>query len=185
MKESIQRTRTTSSQTDYDLKGKDMGDFDYGKAEADLFDVGCHNPEEVYGYKSEKGFNEFMRENGLNPDRYRSNNNTGSSGTNGCFITSACVEAEGLGDDCEELNVLRRYRDTFLRYRDGGEADIKEYYSIAPKIVKAINEQQNAKELWDEIYQKMVRPCVSFIKEGNNEAAYKLYRGYVQILAKY
>ena len=58
--------------------------FDYDKAEADLYDSGCPYSEDIYGYRSEKGINEFMRENGLDPDRYYSGgNNSGDSSNNG------------------------------------------------------------------------------------------------------
>ena len=44
--------------------------YDYGKAEADLYDVGARFPEDVYEYSSEKSFRRHMKEYGLNPDRY-------------------------------------------------------------------------------------------------------------------
>ena len=42
-----------------------MSKFNYKKAEADLYDVGAHYPDEIYDYKSEKSFRSFMKENGL------------------------------------------------------------------------------------------------------------------------
>ena len=56
----------------------------------------------------------------------------------GCFLTSACTEARGLPDDCHELTVLRSFRDGYLRSQPEGEAEIAEYYAVAPKIVDAI-----------------------------------------------
>ena len=47
-----------------------MAKFDYKKAEADLYDVGAHHPDEIYDYKSEKAIRGYMKENGLNPDKY-------------------------------------------------------------------------------------------------------------------
>src|SRR6185295_8850185 len=32
-----------------------------------------------------------------------------------CFITTACAQAQGLPDDCEELTVLRGLRDDYIR----------------------------------------------------------------------
>ena len=40
----------------------------------------------------------------------------------GCFLTSACVEAMNLPDDCEELMILRKFRDTWLVKQPGGQA---------------------------------------------------------------
>ena len=47
-----------------------MAKFDYKKAEADLYDSGARHPDEIYEYKSEKAIRGYMKENGLNPDKY-------------------------------------------------------------------------------------------------------------------
>lgn len=95
-----------------------MGDkkFNYGKAEADLYDAGCPDSEEIYGYRSEKAIESFMRENGLDPEKYYDNtedskSSSSNNNSSGCYLTSACVNAKGLPDDCEELTVLRNFRD--------------------------------------------------------------------------
>ena len=65
-----------------------------------LYDVGARHPDEIYNYKSEKSFRSFMKENGLNPDKYNKPDGKGShvksgsasgSGSEGCYLTSACV----------------------------------------------------------------------------------------------
>lgn len=156
--------------------------FDYGKAEADLYDSGCPYSEEIYGYRSEKGINEFMRENGLNPDRYYSgDSNNGVSGNgasngSGCFITTACVEARGLDDDCYELYTLRQFRDTYLKDKAGGKSEIAEYYRTAPQIVEIINNRSDAAKIWEDIFQNMISPCIVFIENQKEEDAYALYK---------
>lgn len=50
----------------------------------------------------------------------------------GYFITTACCEVLGLGYDCFELRILRRYRDPFLATRPGGAAAIARCYALAP-----------------------------------------------------
>lgn len=104
----------------------------------------------------------------------------GDSGSSGaCFLTSACTEAKGLPDDCDELTTLRRFRDSYLKNRDNGEADIKEYYEKAPIIVSAIKARENSQELFERIYEELVLPCVKMIKGGDHEGAYKTYKEYV------
>ena len=160
--------------------------FNYGKAEADLYNAGCCDSEEIYEYRTERGINEFMRENGLNPEKYyeddKSDNSDNSaengSGTFGCFLTSACVEAKGLPDDCRELEILRSFRDNYLACRSDGKEEITRYYRIAPEIVKRINALSNAKEIWNRIYNELVIPSVEFIKSGKNEKAYAHYKAY-------
>lgn len=95
----------------------------------------------------------------------------------GCYLTSACMYAKGLPDDCYELETLRRYRDTWLKSSEEGAAVIKQYYEIAPKIVSAINETKDSKTVYEMLYEKMVKPCVAFIEQGKYEETLQLYRG--------
>ena len=106
--------------------------------------------------------------------------NGGSSG--GCFLTSACTEARGLPDDCEELTVLRAFRDGYMKSLPQGQADICEYYHVAPAIVEKIHAMPNAKGIFDRIYTELVLPCVALIQAEKNEEAYAIYRQYVQSL---
>lgn len=163
--------------------------FNYDKAEADLFDSGCHHSEDIYGYRSEKGINEFMRENGLNPDRYYGRDKTsgghnGSKNTGGCFITTACIMAMGLPDDCYELTVLRGFRDNYLKNRENGAQDIADYYRNAPQIVESISNRNDADQIWRDIYQDMVCLCIQHIEAHEFEKAYKLYKSFTIRLRK-
>ena len=81
---------------------KKLDGFDYRKAEADLDNVGDCHPDEIYSYHSEKAVRGYMKEHGLNPDKYykpdRKNTRSGSKGNDngGCYLTTACVASRGL-----------------------------------------------------------------------------------------
>jgi len=109
--------------------------------------------------------------------RYKDRDSSG-----GCFLTSACIEARGLPDNCEELTVLRAFRDGYMKSSSQGQSDICEYYHIAPAIVKKIRTQPNAVELFDNIYMELVLPCVELIHAGKNEEAHTKYRNFVKKL---
>lgn len=102
--------------------------------------------------------------------------------SSGCFLTSACVEARGLADDCEELTILRAFRDGYMRNLPNGQKDICEYYHVAPAIVEKIHALPNAKEIFDGLYNDLVAPCVVLIQNKYNGAAYTLYKSKVQEL---
>ena len=108
--------------------------------------------------------------------RYKNRNSSG------CFLTSACVEAKGLADDCRELTVLRSFRDTYLKKLDCGCSDICEYYHIAPVIVEKIKMLPNAIEIFETIYNELVIPCVLLIESNRNDEAYHAYKDYVKKL---
>ncbi len=111
---------------------------------------------------------------------YKSNDSTGS----GCFLTSACVEAKGLPDDCHELMILRSFRDGYLKAQPCGACEIAEYYQIAPQIVDKIKSKANSTEIFEGIYQQLVAPCVALIEKNENAKAHELYRQFVNDLKK-
>jgi len=87
-----------------------------------------------------------------------------------CFITTACVEAVGLPDNCSELNILRSFRDGFMLRHPDGEALIAEYYDIAPRILRRIREQPNARAILEALFAR-IKDCISLIEAGENEGA--------------
>ncbi len=105
-----------------------------------------------------------------------------SSSSSGCFLTSACVEAMGLPDDCRELTALRRYRDEYLASQPCGQCEIAEYYRVAPPIAARIKAQPDAMDVFSRLYDELVVPCVRLIDAGEMEAAHTLYRQHVLTL---
>lgn len=101
-----------------------------------------------------------------------------STSSGGCYLTSACVEAKGLADDCKQLQSLRNFRDGYLRGTEGGEKEIAEYYLVAPKIVENIKKRNDSIDIFETIYEELIEPCVSFIEQGNNNQAHELYKEY-------
>lgn len=155
--------------------------YDYSKAEADLYDAGARHPDEIYEYHTDKGFRSHMKEHGLNPDKYvkpDKSKKSSSSGSSGCYLTTACVVARGLPDDCNELQTLRAFRDTFLASLPDGQNEINQYYRMAPDIVSSIDQRENRDEIWNQVYDELIAPCVRMIQADKNDAAYRLYKRY-------
>lgn len=86
----------------------------------------------------------------------------GASG--GCFLTTACCEYKGLPDNCEELQTLREFRDTYVP-----EFLVVEYYKTAPAITKMLDDKQL------EYIYGVVCECVRDIKQGRKESALNRY----------
>ena len=82
---------------------KKLDGFDYRKAEADLDDIGVRHPDEIYSYHSEKAVRGYMKEHGLNPDKYyksdRKNSKSGSNENNDWAVTS--LPHALLCEDCQ------------------------------------------------------------------------------------
>ena len=110
-----------------------------------------------------------------NPDVSCPPDDSDDDGGSGCFLTSACVCAMGLTDDCEELQLMRALRDKRKLYDNAFIDLIKEYYVIAPQIVSAINKRSDSATVYHDIYNSLVRPCVDAIKQNNEREAIALY----------
>lgn len=161
--------------------------FDYETAREDLWDMGL-DPDELPEKDSERR-DDYLRRNRINPDRYKPGGSRGGSdtgrggyggsGTGGCFLTSACVHVRNLSDDCEELETLRNFRDSFLMASEQGCAEVKEYYAVAPRIVAAINACNDAEAVWEDLFSTVITPAVAYIKDGRLEEAHQLYRSCV------
>lgn len=100
----------------------------------------------------------------------------------GCFLVTACAEARGLPDDCEELQVLRAFRDGYLMESEETRAMVAFYYEIAPRIVAAVKASDTAKEELESIYHSITH-CVDLIRNQDFETALRLYRNTVAKLA--
>ncbi len=105
-----------------------------------------------------------------------------SSSGGGCFLTSACVESHALPDDCFELQTLRAFRDRMVAKSGEFRELVADYYSCAPKIVRAINAAPDSSRHWRRLYDDLVVPCVRLICSGCEKEAWKLYRGVVEEL---
>lgn len=94
-----------------------------------------------------------------------------------CFISSACLEARGLTDDCYELRLLRLFRAEYVAKLPDGDRVLAEYQQKAPAIVRAIEAMpyEEAARVWAEIYERGVARAVSLITNGHWDDAYELY----------
>ena len=101
-----------------------------------------------------------------------------------CYITTAVCTSLGKGDDCEELNILRDYRDGYLMSLENGEQMIDSYYDKAPTIVKAIDQRADRESIYKEIYQSYIMPCLAMIGRGDETGCLEHYKKMVGDLAK-
>ncbi len=94
-----------------------------------------------------------------------------SSGGGGCILTTACVRAQGLPDDCAELGAFRRLRDGYVLHQPSGEDQIRRYYRTAPALIEAIDARPDADAVWARIYVDAVAKLTALIEYGELDAA--------------
>ncbi|MBU2104642.1 MAG: hypothetical protein KKF67_02625, partial [Nanoarchaeota archaeon] len=102
-----------------------------------------------------------------------SSDNSSGGSSSICYLTTACVDSMGLNDNCLELNVLRKFRDNVLL--PSISQVVKEYYAMAPDIISAINDKDNSKEIWENVYKDITR-AVSLVFRGDFNRAFNHYQ---------
>ena len=90
-----------------------------------------------------------------------------------CYLTKACMAhyKENFNDNCEELTVIRNFRNRFV-----SKKDIEHYYEVAPMIVAAIDKLEDSNKVYNYIYDRVVSICVNAIKEEDYIFAYNKYK---------
>lgn len=101
----------------------------------------------------------------------------------GCFLTAACCTFKGLPDDCQELQKLRGFRDTYLMRQEYGPELIKLYYADAPSIVKKIDISEEREKIYEYIYEE-IKEIIRCIEEKDNSGAVIRYMLMVYKLSK-
>lgn len=92
-----------------------------------------------------------------------------------CYITTAVCESMKKPDDCYELRAFRDFRDGYLMETEAGRELVEEYYEIAPGIVMLINMQDDAEDIYENIYREYLAPCLQMIEKGKKEACQEHY----------
>ena len=102
----------------------------------------------------------------------------------GCFITTATCMSLNKGDDCEELMAMRRYRDMSTVKNPVIAELVREYYRIAPVIVKRIDARPEKAQIYQQLWDKYISKTYACIKREDYDNATKLYVSMVADLSE-
>ena len=95
----------------------------------------------------------------------------------GCFITTAVCDYKGLTDDCNELRILRQFRDEYLLSNVVGVQMVEHYYQVAPAIADRLVEHAELENVWI-----VICGCLEAIADGRFEDASSRYAEMVNSL---
>lgn len=98
-----------------------------------------------------------------------------------CFLTTAVALRRGQPDDCEELVVMRRFRDRVL---GRAHPDVVLYQRIAPAIVARVEAREDAGAVWAVLYADYLVPILELVRSGRHAEAHAAYRLMVTDLAR-
>jgi hypothetical protein len=90
----------------------------------------------------------------------------------------------GKPDNCDELNAFRNFRDRWLIKQSDGQELIAEYRIIAPKIVNAINSQNDRNKIYNDLWNESIEPCLSLIQTNRFAETKAIYCSVVSDLKR-
>lgn len=99
-----------------------------------------------------------------------------------CYVTTAICESLGKEADCYELRLLKDYRDQYMESDPERKEMVDEYYDIAPTIVKRMDRCDNRKELYQDLYDRYLMPCIHEIEDKKYEECCDRYQDMVMEL---
>lgn len=117
-------------------------------------------------------------------ENYQGSSSSSIVDSSWCFITTAASCALNKGRNCDELNFLRKFRDEHIKVSDEGNALVKEYYNIAPKLIEKIDKEENSSKIYADLWTDYIVPSVKEIKQGNWQRAQDIYVMMVVDLSK-
>lgn len=92
-----------------------------------------------------------------------------------CFIITATCMALQDTDDCEELEILRHFRDLHIQNTPEGEAIVAEYYRVGLIIVNCIENLPDPSAHYLLLWEKYIAPSSQLIKAKQWESAKRFY----------
>ena len=99
-----------------------------------------------------------------------------------CYITTAVMRSEG-NDKSPELDSMRRLRDSWGIWFAADE--VREYYRVAPSIVKGIDRRADSDGIYRRLYKRYILPAHDQVSKGNMGAAHRIYRAMVNDTRRY
>lgn len=98
-----------------------------------------------------------------------------------CFITTATLKYLGHDiDNCQELEVFRQFRDKYVVVYY--PKLVKEYYDIAPTIVKQINLTENMGQIYELVWNNYLSIILIYIKRFEYRNALDIYIDMIHFL---
>ncbi|MDD5941253.1 CFI-box-CTERM domain-containing protein [Fibrobacter sp.] len=113
---------------------------------------------------------------------YSSSRSSRSSSSSSCFVTTAVCKTLKKGDDCEELQMMRNLRDSFVSSSADGEMLVLEYYRIGPMIVNQIDKCTDSDSIYADLWNRYLKQCCELQREHKFKDALDTYIEMVKTL---
>lgn len=94
-----------------------------------------------------------------------------------------CFNFNRIIENDDEMNILRSFRDDYMRSTIEGYQLVNEFYSLVPVIVDGI-EKSPQKEMCFKRAYSTFKKCIALIRENNFDQAFFEYKTMVSAIKK-
>ncbi len=115
---------------------------------------------------------------------YRAETSPYATSSSWCVITTAACQSLNAADDCEELQLLRWFRDTHLQGTAEGESIVREYYRVGPLITGSIANTADPVGIYRSLWDEYIAPSCAAIRAEQWDAARSVYVQMVKMLCE-
>ncbi len=93
------------------------------------------------------------------------------------YVSAACLEVRGLADEqkCYEVMLLRLFVREYVEKLRGGARMIADYCEKAPLVTRAIDRHPERLEIYVDLYERLIGPCIEKILQGRWEEAHEAF----------
>lgn len=110
-------------------------------------------------------------------------NSRGHQSGGGCYITTMLCQVLNYPDNNYYMQVLRQFRDTYMKETMINKLLLLEYDIIGPKIAEKIKSDDNKLPLSKMIFNNYIIPAVGAVENKKNEDAKDIYVSMTKYLA--
>lgn len=107
---------------------------------------------------------------------------TSKSNNEGCYLTTIVCSILGYSDDCEVLNILRNFRENYMKLEQRLYPLLVEYDIVGPIISNKIKKSLNKEQISAYLFKNYISDIVLKIKNKEYVSAINKYVEMVNIL---
>jgi hypothetical protein len=94
----------------------------------------------------------------------------------GCFVSTTVCSVLGKDDNCEELLLLRSFRDQILLKSKEGIQLVEEYYECSPDLLTRLAKRGKTDPyIYERLYRLHLCPIIELVRLGKNVEAVEAY----------
>lgn len=107
---------------------------------------------------------------------HNDNEGNGVEPTEGCYLTTAMCNILGKPDNCYELEMLRGFRENYMRKTDEGRVLLNQYDVISIPIAASLLKNKDRVAIANNMRDQYINVAIDLIIQGENELAIEQYK---------